>query len=223
MTRTTHRWSDVPGNVDKLNTSIIFESDNKFGIPTIKKERFVPEWLVPFKQRVRTEKSLDNGAVHFFLDDYRFEHIWNRIYDTFPFIEKYGAALSPDFSTYVNYPIAVQLWNVYRNRWMGCFWQGAGIKVIPTISWSDEQSYEFCFLGVEKGSTVAISSVGVNKNIVASGLFKKGYIKMIEAIEPSLVLCYGESAPFDLEEYNKVKWYPSYWKSIRSVLNRKEG
>ena len=223
MTRTTHRWSDSPGNVDKLNTSIIYYSDNKYGIPVIRKDFFTPDWLVPFNQRIRTDKSLDGGAVHFFLDDYRFEHIWHRPYDTFTYIEKIGAALSPDFSTYLNYPIAAQIWNVYRNRWMGAFWQNGGVKVIPTISWSDDKSYDFCFAGVPRRSIVAISTLGVNRDSVASDLFKKGYLKMTEVIQPSLVLCYGESAPFNLEEYNKVKWYPSYWKSIRDTLKTKGG
>lgn len=223
MTRTMHRWETLPGNYDKLNLSVTFESDNKYGIPTIKKEDFVPDWLVPYRQRIRTDLDISTGAVHFFLDDYRFEPVWTKPMDTFSVVSKIGAALSPDFSLYTKYPISAQIWNTYRNRWLGCFWQAQNLKVIPTICWSDEKSYEFCFLGVEKGSTVAISTVGANKSKNAGEFFKKGYFKMIEVIEPSLILCYGESAPFNLEEYNKVRWYPSYWKNIRDALKQKEG
>lgn len=222
MTRTTHRWQDIPGNFDKLNATMLFPSDNQYGIPMVEKDLFVPKWLSPFNQRIRTKEDLSVGAIHFFLDDYRFQHIWTRPFDTLSTIEKIGAALTPDFSTYTQYPIAMQIWNIYRNRWVGAFWQSVGIKVIPTISWSDERSYDFCFLGVRKHSYVAISTVGCTKDRIAVDLFEKGYKEMIRRIEPSLVLCYGESASFNLEEYNKVKWYPSYWKNIRDAMKPKE-
>lgn len=218
MTKTTHRWNSVPGNFDKLNTFAIFQADNKFGVPTIKDNNFVPDWLVPYNTRIRTDKDISNGAIHTFLDDYRFETLWTRPVDTLSAIKVVGSALSPDFSTYTQYPYALQMWNIYRSRWVGAYWQSHGIRVIPTVSWSDEASYEFCFCGIPKGSTVAIGTVGVVRDSDAVALFKKGYLKMTEVIEPRLVLCYGSKLPFNIEEYNRVKWYPSYWKSIKDAM-----
>ncbi len=218
MTRSVHNWTTIPGNFDRLNMFRVFESDNDLGIPTIKKENFVPDWLVPYRQRIRSSKDIGEGAVHTFLDDYRFEQIWNRPFDTFTAVEQVGAALSPDFSVYVEFPRAVQIWNIYRSRWVGAFWQSKGVKVIPTITWADEGSFEFCFKGVEKGSNVAISTVGVLKRKETHELFKKGFLAMLEQIEPELVLCYGEGSPFKLEEYTSIKWYPSIWKGIREAL-----
>ncbi len=218
MTRTAHRWASLPGNFDKLNTFMIADSDNEYGIPIISKDYFIPDWLVPYKQRIRTEKNTGQGAVHTFLDDHRFEHIWNRPIDTLSVVKTIGGALSPDFSIYIDYPKAVQIWNIYRSRWMGAFWQTQGVKVIPTISWADEESFEFCFLGVPENSIVAISTVGVIRNKKAHPLFKAGFLEMMKIIKPSLVLCYGEKAPFDIEEYTRVRWYPSYWKGIRDAM-----
>ena len=223
MTRTTNRWKEEPGNFDKLNMFQVYPSSNKYGIPTIKKDEFLPEWLVPYRTRIRTDRDLSTGAVHFFLDDYRFEPVWHKPFAAKSVVENIGAALSPDFSTYVGYPMAVQLWNIYRNRWVGAFWQSMGVKVIPTVSWSDESSFEYCFLGIEKGSHVAISTVGALSKQEVINRFKKGYIEMINRIEPSVVLCYGEGAPFNIEEYNRVKWYPTYWKNIRDTLTYKGG
>jgi len=220
MTKTSDNWKSLPGNFDKVNSFILFPSDNEYGIPIITKDDYVPEWLVPYGQRIRTDKGMDGGAVHTFLDDYRFETLWSRPFDTLSAIKNIGAGLSPDFSLFSNFPIAVQLWNTYRNRWVGAFWQSHGIKVIPTIGWSDERSYDFCFCGVEEGSIVAISTVGVNSNAWVSTLFRRGYFEMTKRIKPSLVLCYGHKSLLKLEEYNKVKWYPSYWKSIKDA--RKE-
>lgn len=36
-----------------------------------------------------------------------------------------------------------------------------GIDVIPTISWSDRESFEWCFDGEPVDGAVAVSSVGV--------------------------------------------------------------
>ena len=67
-----------------------------------------------------------------------------------------------------------------------------GIQVIPSVSWSDEHSYPFCFTGIEPGSTVAVSAVGTRRDREARRLFDAGCEKMCEALNPSLVLCYGK-------------------------------
>ena len=59
---------------------------------------------------------------------------------------------------YLEMPYALQIYNTFRNRWCGAYLSDKGIKVIPTVSWSDEKSIEFCFKGIEKGSIVAVST-----------------------------------------------------------------
>jgi hypothetical protein len=218
LTKTTHRWESLPGNFDKLNTFMLFASDNKYGIPTVKDDNFIPDWLVPYKTRIRTERDTSGGAIHTFLDDYRFEVLWHRPVDTLTAIQSVGASLTPDFSTYNSYPYAMQIWNVYRNRWLGAYWQAHGVKVIPTISWAQRESYEFCFCGVPKDSIVALSTVGILREAYSKGLFMEGYKEMTKRIEPRMVICYGEDTDLKLDEYNIVKYYPSYWKSIRDAL-----
>lgn len=170
-----------PLNLNKFE----FETDNKFGIPTILKENVKVDKLIPFIDKDR------DGWCHFFLDDYRFERVWNNPLRYIDLLRQFEGVFSPDFSLYRDWPLAIQIWNTYRNRWCGVFWQMHGIKVIPTISWSDNRSYEFCFLGVEKGSTVAISTVGVMKNKESLKFFRKGYDEMIRRIQPEQIIIYG--------------------------------
>ena len=66
-----------------------------------------------------------------------------------------------------------------------------GIKVIPTISWSDESSFEWCFDGEPIGGTVAVSSVGTQNNKHAKELFLNGYNEMMKRLEPETVIFYG--------------------------------
>ena len=53
-------------------------------------------------------------------------------------------------------------------------------------------SFNFCFDGIEKGSIVAVSTIGVKKQ---KSHFMLGYNEMLSRIKPSKIICYGK--PFD--------------------------
>jgi hypothetical protein len=180
-------WEAVRNRLDALNIDKgIFDSDNDYGFPIIEKQDFEVNKLIPFG----TNKKRD-GTSHMFLDDYRIERLWNKPKRYLDMLKKYDGTLSPDFSLYSDFPIAVQIWNTYRNRWLGKYWQTNGIKVIPTIVWGDKRSYDFCFEGVEEGSTVAVSSVGVMFWKESISLFQDGYYEMMDTIKPKKILFYG--------------------------------
>jgi hypothetical protein len=100
--------------------------------------------------------------VHFFLDDYRFETVWSRPLRALEHLSKHRILLTPDFSLYADWPLVMQQWNVYRNRWCGRYWQALGFQVIPTLSWSTSESFDFCFDGIPQNSLVTVSAVGVD-------------------------------------------------------------
>lgn len=195
-------WRDIIKimNIEKG----FFKSTNKYGIPDIKKDEFEVKELIPY--RVDSNR---NGTAHFFLDDYRFERCWRKPDSQIEELKKYDGVLSPDFSMYTNYPQAMQIWQVYRNRWCACYWQSLGIKVIPTISWSDKESFKYCFLGVQKGSTVAIGTVGVLNDEYAKTLFMQGFKEMLKQLEPKEILIYGNKMS-ELEGYKNIRWFDPY-------------
>ena len=55
-------------------------------------------------------------------------------------LREFRYVLSPDFSTYTEFPKAIQIYNHYRKHWVGAYLQEAGVNVIPTISLSTEDS-----------------------------------------------------------------------------------
>ena len=81
--------------------------------------------------------------------------------------------------------------NTYMNRAVGFFLQKNGIPVIPNIRWSDESSFEYCFLGVPKGSIVSVSTHGCLKSSEQKQMFKTGMVAMLEEIRPQAVLVHG--------------------------------
>jgi hypothetical protein len=224
VTRTSKNWQELPGNFDTVNARQLFPSTNVFGIPELVPCQFVPEGLVSYGQRIRHDIAGQGQAVHFFLDDYRFETVWQRPIQTFSGLTRFGAVLTPDFSLYRDYPFAMQLWNVYRSRWCGAYWQSRGLSVIPTVSWSDRASFEFCFLGLPAKSVLAISTLGLGKDRTAQELFLAGLAEMISRLYPSTLLIHGNSdakwSKFLLEELPKqgleVVTYASHWQMKRA-------
>jgi len=222
MTKTSHRWQNPPGSFDTLHTQWLFPASNAYGIPDLHHTPVsqIPAWLVPYRQRIRANESLAEGCVHFFLDDYRFETVWNRPFKALEALRHYCTLLTPDFSLYRDWPLLLQLWNTYRNRWCGRFWQAQGYTVIPTISWSTSDSFEFCFLGVPGRSVVAVSAVGVNVDVpLEYQLFVDGFVEMLQRLEPIVVLSYGR-LPTVCHELVEVVTYPTRWTNIRSARRR---
>ena len=62
------------------------------------------------------------------------------------------------------------------------------MQVIPTISWSDERSFEWCFDGEPHNSVVSVSTIGIMRTKETQKAFTKGYDKMLEVVEPTQIL-----------------------------------
>lgn len=105
--------------------------------------------------------------------------------------------LTPDFSLYLDMPLPMQRWNVYRSRALGLIWQREGMEVVPTLSWSTPDSYEFCFDGIPQGGTVATSTVGVMSDEAALALWRDGMSEALRRVKPSRLLLYGCVPEFD--------------------------
>ena len=161
----------------------------KWGIPTLKASQHVPEDLISFNY-VLTTPAYEKG-VHFYIDDYQFERVWNRPHEYIEKLKKFDCVLTPDFSMYTDMPLAMQLWNVYRSRLIGQIMQDAGIEVIPTLQWCREDSFEFCFDGIEPGGAVSVSTIGVKKEKEATDIWIAGMNEAIKRLNPSFVIVYG--------------------------------
>ena len=65
------------------------------------------------------------------------------------------------------------------------------MDVIPTISWSTPDSFEWCFDGEPVGGVVSVSSVGAANSREKKKLFLAGYNEMLIRLQPETVLFYG--------------------------------
>ena len=173
-------------NLEKFTPAVT----GKYDIPVIEADEVTFSDFIGFNY-ANTAKDRADKAVHFFLDDYQFLRVWNRPRDYIKLLSDFACVLSPDFSLYTDFPVAMQIYNHYRKHWLGAYWQSCGVKVIPTICWSDERSFEWCFDGEPSGGTVAVSSVGTQRSEETKRAFLLGYDAMFERLSPSKIIFYG--------------------------------
>ncbi len=186
------------------------EGDGEHKIPNIPKAElvdsdFIGLLLLGFDRAKSDDTKYNDRMVHFFLYDYKFEGIWRNPDKYIEKLKPYKAVLSPDFSMYREMNPTMQLYNTFRNRFCGAYLASKGIKVIPTVSWGDENTFDFCFLGIPKGSTVAVSTYMVSEHgnhKDQKEFFLKGYNEMLKRIEPERIVCYN--TPFPEMEGNIV-------------------
>lgn len=120
----------------------IFSGAGKYEIPYIFPEDYSgAEEFIGFNF-VKSCKDPWSKGVHFFLDDYQFSRLWTNVDAYIPILRRFSWVMTPDFSTYTDFPKAIQIYNHYRKHWVGAYMQEAGIRVIPTISWSTPDSYD---------------------------------------------------------------------------------
>lgn len=192
---------------DTYNLSLVDadnSSNNFWQMPIIKNDNYIPKELIGFNY-AKTSKE-KNVGIHFYLDDYQFERVWNKPADYIDILKQYDCILSPDFSLYMDMPIPMKIWNIYRSRQIGQYYQQQGIKVIPTLSWAEKETFDFCFEGIPEGSIVSISTIGVKQNKEALKIWRAGVDELIKRIKPSTILIYGGKLDYDYGDI-KVVYY----------------
>lgn len=180
-------------NFENLN-KCIFQGTGHYNIPEIAPETDIPihklEWI-PFNY-AKSCKNPQGKGIHFYVDDYQFVRLWNFPDTYIPLLQRFDAVCTPDFSQYTDMPTAMRIYNHYRKHWLGAYWQMHGIHVIPTICWSDADSFAWCFDGEPKNSIVSISSVGTQNNKQAAEAFELGCREALKRLNPSQILWYGK-------------------------------
>lgn len=201
-------------NCDKC----IFNGVGKFDIPVIEPEeidiRHI-EWI-PFNY-AKTTKNPEGKGIHFYVDDYQFIRLWNRPNEYISLLQKFAAVCTPDFSQYTDMPVSMRIYNHYRKHWIGKYWQLHGIKVIPTICWSDKNSFDWCFDGEPTNAIISISSVGTQNNEKSMEMFDVGCREAIKRLNPVEILWYGKCP--EKFDWNVVRIKPHYEQIVRRRKN----
>lgn len=182
------------------------------GIPVLLdlKNTQIPKSLIPFEKIKKSENK--RQYVHFYMHDKYFSNILTATKKYVDLLKEYDGVITPDCTMLVGQAMCIQQTNTYFNRAVGFYLQRQGIPVIPNVRWSDEKSFDFCFLGVPEKSIVSVSTHGCIRSERDKKLWIKGIEEMLRVIMPTDVLVHGfmpESVFGRFNSYTKFHRYPS--------------
>lgn len=169
------------------------------GLPLVAAfEGSVPQRFIGFN-RALTSQDYDCG-IHFFIDDYQFERVWNTPEKYLSLLRRFRCVIAPDFSLYVDLPPALNFWNVYRNRLLAAWWQSQGIRVIPSASWGNADSFRFCFEGLPHNSLIAVGHTAIGRNRCVQNYYNWGLKELERQTSASQILVYGTLSGLELSD-----------------------
>lgn len=202
----------LPYGAERFKTNKAYNLDlvsrwdcGRGGMPVLEPCTAKPGDLMGFNYAKSTPDEAKRGkGCHFFIDDYQFERVWTSPAAYLDALKGYACVLTPDFSLYMDMPLPMQIWNLYRSRALGCYWQEQGFEVVPTLSWAQPETYKWAFDGLPKGSTVAVSTVGVKADPECLQTWFDGMEAAMRALKPARVLLYGGDVGFDFGDAEVV-------------------
>ena len=167
----------------------------------------------------RGDKDFRHDAfVCFYLDDYKFDGpkgIWHDSASALKVLRHFAGVITPDFSTYQDFPKPLKSFNTYRMRVFG-YWLGRnGLAVINNVRWGTPETWSYCWDGIPKNSIIAIGTVGGSpQKVVDRQRFDNGFAELIRVLQPHTVIVYGSAKYPCFDELSargiKVVSYPSH-------------
>ena len=206
-----------PSNIGRSNKLLNLHLHNSF--PTEGKEDMpllapyngpLPEDFIPFSAR---RKNLFHLGIHCYEYDYKIESAWNNPAQSVACLRKYACVTAPDYTLFVDQPRAINVWNLYRNRWISSYWQKEGVIVLPFSSWGRVDSFDYCFDGLPENSTIAVGHIAIGQDKDARTLFRLGVETLIERKNPTRLVVYG--APLDFDPGVDVVYYEGFLQKLR--------
>ena len=156
------------------------------------------------------------------MDERKFTRVLTAADRYLKLLHLYDGVITPDCSMLINQAPCLQQANTYMNRAVGYYLQKNGIPVIPNIRWSDESSFDYCFLGVPEHSILCVSTHGCIRSSEQRRMFKAGMAAMLNTLDPRAVLVHGYMPDDIFGEFRKeveLYRYPSQFE----IAHRKRG
>ena len=190
------------------------------GIPIIKAYTSSTDFeCVPYTHR--NKYSGEGKALHFFLHDFQFRNaVWANLEHTTYSISNYEYVFTPDLSMWRDFPTDFyNRQNVFRTRFVGAYWQLCGYNVIPTASWGNLNSFEYCFDGLPMYSVIAVSGMGNQKNSNAYNMWCYGIRRLESEKKPIKILIYGKETEV-IGVTTPLQFIPDFISTNLRIINK---
>lgn len=165
----------------------------------------IPEEIIPwyeakhiYKEAIANDPDFHHNAfVCFYLDDHKFDGpkgIWNDSKTALRILRHFAGAITPDFSTYQDFPEPIKMYNTFRMRAFG-YWLGKnGIPVINNVRWGTRETWRYCWDGIPQKSIVAIGTVGGSpRRLSDRRRFDDGLEELVRVLQPQIIIVYGSA------------------------------
>lgn len=179
---------------DVLNESLIYGSEltEKYEFPKIEPVNGdVPRSLkvVSFNDAVN-ELNPRKSICHFYVDDWKFERLWNSADRYIPILRNFKYVIGTDFSVYQDMPMALKYYNCYRDKALQYYMQLAGVNVIPNCSFSTEETFDMIMDGLPERSMLGMTVNG-KESKENMDLLQYGLDEIEQRLKPIKIVCIG--------------------------------
>lgn len=169
---------------------------------------------VPFNA-CRSEKNPKKSIAHFYIEDAAFECVWNQPEKYLDILRNFQYVITPDFSAYSGMPKTLQLYNVYRNRALAYWFDLNNINIIPNVGWGTAETFSYCFDGLPKNSTLAVSTNGCFSK-QGKLIYQQGFTEMCKRLSPKQVVVIGREIPVEIDV--PIIYFESHGQSMTDRL-----
>lgn len=189
---------------DIMKESLIYgaELDWKYGFPVLKSCNIVPESTVDFRKSLKLN-NVKNLNIHFFSHDYTFLSVWNNPDKYMNHFQCFQSICGFDFSIDKKSPLALQIYNKYRNHVLSWYFANNGVKVIPKVDLLPGCS-DWIYDGLPHESTLCCSTKGRAVSLEAKKEFSECFAEMESVLNPHTVIIIGTK--IDLETDCNLVW-----------------
>lgn len=148
-----------------------------------------PTALVPFSVAMSRRWDDYGCFVHFFEDDFRFERVWNCPNKYLPKLTRFEGVIMPDFSTCIDFPRPLKMWNSYRNQLLGAWFQKRGLVTLPNAR--SQPGCDWLIEGLPQHSVIAICGRALTKDPLERRRFVRDVKTTVDRLNPIAIVYYG--------------------------------
>lgn len=164
-----------------------------------------PKALVPFSVAMG-EKFRDYECfVHFFEDDFRFERVWKDPRKYLPKLSKFDGVVMPDFSTCIDFPRPLKMWNAYRNQLLGAWFQKQGLVTLPNAR--HQPGCDWLIEALPLHSVICICGRALTKDVTERKRFVRDVKTTVDFLKPTAIAYYGSDL-YDVMAYPRSLGIP---------------
>lgn len=181
---------------DIMKESLIYGAElvGKYGFPMLPEYNAIPTKTIDIHRSRKLIKVKDLNC-NFFCDDYVLNPIWNNPDKYIGHLKCFGSVCGFDFTIDINSPLALQIYNKYRNHVLSWYFANNGVKVIPKVDILPDCA-DWIYDALPHNSTLCCSTKGRASSKNAKMEFAECFAEMESVLNPCRVIIVGTKIDF---------------------------